>query len=60
MCYFFRRAHDLLNENNVLVIQAGKDYYEQLLPIIESEVDDVCIPTEGLAIGETLAWYDDH
>ncbi|MFC7009255.1 DUF6884 domain-containing protein [Halalkalicoccus salilacus] len=50
----------MLNENNVLVIQAGKDYYEQLLPIIESEVDDVCIPTEGLAIGETLAWYDDH
>lgn len=50
----------LLNENTVLVVHAGKTYYEQLLPIIESEVGDVRIPTKGLAIGETLAWYDDH
>jgi hypothetical protein len=50
----------LLDEDSVLVIHAGKAYYEQLLPVIESEVGNVRIPTEGLAIGETLAWYDEH
>lgn len=50
----------LCDERVILVIHAGKAYYEQLLPLIESDVADICIPTAGLAIGETLAWYDEH
>lgn len=50
----------LLTEDIVLVIHAGKAYYEQLLPLVESKVSNVHIPTEGLAIGETLAWYNEY
>jgi hypothetical protein len=47
----------LLSEEVTLVIHAGKDYYEELLPLIEDEDVTVEIPTEGLAFGETQAWY---
>jgi hypothetical protein len=50
----------LLDGESTLVIHAGKAYYEHLLPLVESAVVDVRIPTEGLAIGETLAWYNEH
>jgi hypothetical protein len=49
----------LVDEEVVLVFHAGKAYYEQLLPLVESDVAEVRIPTEGLAIGETLAWYNE-
>jgi hypothetical protein len=50
----------LLAEDTTLVIHAGLDYYEELLPIIENEVHDVRIPTEGMRIGEKLSWYNDR
>ena len=51
---------DLLTYDVELVVHAGKAYYEYLLPLVESEVESIWIPTEGLAIGETLAWYGEH
>lgn len=50
----------LLNSDAQLVIHAGKDYYDELLPPIEDSVESVEIPTEGLAIGDTLAWYKEN
>lgn len=44
----------------VLVIHAGRDYYEALLPLFESRGLSVEIPTEGLGIGEKNAWYMDE
>ena len=50
----------LLTSNMTLVFHAGKDYYEELLPLIQEQVDSIDIPTEGLGIGETLAWYNNR
>lgn len=50
----------LLTPNTELVIHAGKAYYEELLPHLDDTPVDVTIPTEGLMIGETLAWYNDR
>ncbi|MBX0305699.1 DUF6884 domain-containing protein [Haloarcula salinisoli] len=52
--------HGLLSEDVTLVLHAGKDYYEELLPRIEDSGVTVEIPTEGLAIGETQAWYNEQ
>jgi hypothetical protein len=49
---------ELLSEDVTLVLHAGKDYYEELLPLIEEASVTVEIPTEGLAIGERMAWYN--
>ena len=51
----------LLDESTQLVIHAGKSYYEELIPVLEeSEVGGLNIPTDGLAFGETLAWYNER
>jgi hypothetical protein len=50
----------LLTTDVTLVFHAGKDYYEELLPLIREQVEAIEIPTEGLAIGETLAWYNNR
>jgi hypothetical protein len=50
----------LLAEDVTLVIHAGKDYYDQLVPLIEDTGVTIELPTEGLGLGETQAWYDDH
>lgn len=51
----------LLDEDIRLVIHAGRAYYGELLPhLSESEVGDISIPTEGMQIGETLAWYKER
>ncbi len=50
----------LLSEDVTLVFHAGKDYYEELLPLINESNVDVEIPTEGLAIGKTQAWYKER
>jgi len=50
----------LLSEDVTLVIHAGKDYYDELLSHIEDSGVTIEIPTEGLAIGETMAWYNDR
>lgn len=53
------RSKGLFENDPTLVIHAGKDYYEELLPRLPDNVS-VRIPTEGLAQGEILAWYNDH
>jgi hypothetical protein len=50
----------LLSNGITLVLHAGKDYYEELLPLIEDSNVSIEIPTEGLAIGETQAWYNER
>ncbi|MDL5363884.1 DUF6884 domain-containing protein [Halalkalicoccus sp. NIPERK01] len=50
----------LLTEATTLVFHAGRDYYAELLPLIEDTGVTVQIPTEGLQIGDTLAWYNEH
>lgn len=50
----------LLTEETTLVFHAGRDYYAELLPLIEDTDVTVEIPTEGLQIGDTLAWYNEH
>ena len=50
----------LLSEDTTLVLHAGKDYYGELLPLIEDSGVSVEIPTEGLAIGEKQAWYKER
>jgi hypothetical protein len=47
----------LLSDDITLVLHAGKDYYGELLPLIEDTEVSIEIPTEGLYIGEKLAWY---
>lgn len=47
----------LLSEDVTLVIHAGKDYYEELLPFIEYTDVSIEIPTEGLDLFEKKAWY---
>lgn len=47
----------LLSEDVTLVLHAGKDYYEELLPLIEESGVAIEIPTEGMYIGERLSWY---
>jgi hypothetical protein len=50
----------LLSEDVTLVFHAGKDYYDELLPLIEDSGVSIEIPTEGLGIGETQAWYKER
>lgn len=50
----------LLSEEVTLVLHAGKDYYEELLPLIEEVGVSIEIPTEGLFIGEKKAWYNER
>jgi hypothetical protein len=48
----------LLANDITLVFHAGKDYYEELLRLIEDTGISIEIPTEGLQIGEKMAWYN--
>ena len=50
----------LLSDDVTLVIHAGKDYYEELLPLIKDTGVSIRIPTEGLQIGKTKAWYKER
>ena len=50
----------LLSEDVPLVVHAGKDYYEELLPLIEERDVSVEIPTEGLDLFEKKAWYKEQ
>jgi alpha-amylase/alpha-mannosidase (GH57 family) len=53
-------ANDRLKSDTTLVIHAGKTYYEPLVPLFENNPVSIEIPTDGLQIGETLAWYNNH
>lgn len=48
---------DVLTENTKVVIHAGEDYYEELLPLVEDELAGVDIPTKGKAFASTRDWY---
>ena len=50
----------LLSDDVTLVFHAGKDYYEELVPLIEDTGTSIEIPTEGLYIGEKKAWYKER
>ena len=50
----------LLTDETTLVFHAGRDYYEELLLLIENRNVTVQIPTEGLRIGKKKAWYKNH
>lgn len=52
-------AEGLLSEDTVLVVHAGEAYVDTLLPLLPEHVT-IRRPTEGLAFGETLAWYHDN
>ncbi|QSG07556.1 Uncharacterized protein HSR122_0139 [Halapricum desulfuricans] len=49
-----------LEKDTTLFIHAGKDYYGELLPLLEQTDAEVRIPTEGLGLGEKMAWYNDR
>lgn len=61
-----QRVHSQLQEEgllvngNRLVFHAGRDYYDELLPLLEETPVEVETPTDGLRYGEMLAWYNDR
>ena len=50
----------LLSADVTLIFHAGMDYYEELIPHIDSTGVSIEMPTEGLSIGETQAWYKER
>jgi hypothetical protein len=50
----------LLTEGNRLVFHAGRDYYEELIPLIEDSPVEIETPVDGLRIGPTIAWYNEQ
>ena len=54
------REEGLLVAKNRLVFHAGRDYYDELLPLLKETAVEVEIPTDGLRFGETLSWYNDR
>lgn len=52
------RSRGMLESKTTFVFHAGRDYYDELLPLIRGSGVTIEIPTEGLRIGEKLAWYD--
>jgi len=53
-------ATGLLEPSTTVVFHAGKAYYEELIPLLEPHDVEIRIPTEGLMIGERLAWYNER
>lgn len=52
----------LLTDGTRLMFHAGRDYYDELIPLLDDAGATITIetPTGGLRYGETLAWYNDH
>jgi len=50
----------LLVADNRLVFHAGRDYYDELLPLLEDTPVQIETPTDGLRYGETLSWYNER
>jgi len=46
-----------LSGDDTPVFHAGKDYHEELLPLLENRTVSIKIPTEGLGIGKKQGWY---
>ncbi|WP_259519463.1 DUF6884 domain-containing protein [Halanaeroarchaeum sp. HSR-CO] len=54
------QENNLLADGNRLVFHAGRDYYDELLPLLVDAQVNVETPTDGLRFGETLAWYNER
>jgi hypothetical protein len=54
------RDEGLLADGNRLVFHAGRDDYDEQLPLVEESPVETETPTDGLRYGETLAWYNDR
>jgi len=54
------RAEGLVADENHLVFHAGRDYHEELTPLLFETGVEFTVPTDGLQFGETLAWYNDR
>lgn len=50
----------LLADGNRLVFHAGRDYYDELLPLLDDTPVQTETPTDGLQFGETLSWYNER
>lgn len=50
----------LLAAGNRLVFHAGRDYYDELLPLLDDTSVETETPTDGLRYGKTLAWYNER
>ncbi|MBX0325679.1 hypothetical protein EGH21_21925 [Halomicroarcula sp. F13] len=52
----------LLRDGTQFVFHAGRDYYDELIPLLDDADATISIetPTDGLQYGETLVWYNDH
>jgi hypothetical protein len=51
---------ELLTGGNKLVFHTGRDYYDELLPLLDDVPVDTETPTDGLQFGETLAWFNER
>jgi hypothetical protein len=54
------RERGTITDSTTVVIHAGADYYNMLVPLLEETAVTVEIPIKGLAFGETLSWYNDR
>jgi len=54
------RDEGVLTDGNRLVFHAGRDYHDELSPLLAGTGVEIVVPTDGLRFGETLAWYNDH
>jgi len=54
------RTEGLLADGNRLVFHAGRDYHEELTPLLSETSVEFTVPTDGLQFGETLSWYNDR
>lgn len=50
----------LLTRDHRLVFHAGRDYVDELRPLLAETPVAVQTPTDGLRFGETLSWYNDR
>lgn len=50
----------LLADGNRLVFHAGRNYYDELLPLLDDTPVQTETPTDGLQFGETLSWYNER
>lgn len=53
-------AIGVLTADHRLVFHAGRDYTDELLPLLAATPVEVERPTDGLRFGETLSWYNER
>jgi hypothetical protein len=52
----------VLTDSTRLVFHAGRDYHDELIPLLTDADATITIdtPADGLRYGETLAWYNER